>query len=110
MVLGEGLNQAGILRNARQRQDLKRLLDRGTHGGVQRALGLEPVEDSLARLHRENAYPHVPARLRDNALTAYATGLIDLDRLAGALRSSRGKVEQLVQALGIEPAEPGPDW
>jgi Zn-dependent peptidase ImmA (M78 family) len=104
------LGQADILRNTRQRQDLKRLLDRGAHGGVQRALGLEPVEDTLARLHRENAYPYVPARLRDNALTAYAAGLIDLDRLTGALRTSRGKVEQLVQALGIEPVGPEPDW
>ena len=44
------LSQADILRNASQRRDLKRLLDRGAHSGVQRALGLEPVEDSLARL------------------------------------------------------------
>lgn len=104
------LHQANILRNATQKRQLKTLLDRGAHGGVQRALGLEPVEDSLARLHRENAYPHVPARLRDNALTAYAAGLIDLERLAGALRMSRKKTDELVAALGIEPAEPEPDW
>jgi Zn-dependent peptidase ImmA (M78 family) len=104
------LNQADILRNQAQRQQLKKLLGHGAHGGVQKALGLEPVEDSLARLHRENAYPHVPARLRDNALTAYAAGLIDLDRLAGALRTSQKKAEELVAALGIEPAEPEADW
>ena len=104
------LNQAEILRNARQRQGLKQLLDRGAHGGVQRALGLEPVEDSLARLHRDNAYPHVPVRLRDNAIAAYASGLIDLDRLASALRASRKKAEELVALLGIEPAEPELDW
>jgi hypothetical protein len=104
------LNQAEILRNARQRQDLKRLLDRGAHGGVQRALGLGPGEDSLARLHRENAYPYVPTRLRDNAITAYAAGLIDVDRLAAALRMTRKKAEELVELLGIEQAEPELDW
>jgi Zn-dependent peptidase ImmA (M78 family) len=104
------LDQADILRNARQRQDLKRLLDRGAHGGVQRALGLEPVEDTLARMYRENAYPYVPARLRDNALTAYAAGLIDLDRLAGALRQTRETAERLVDQLGIVPVAAEPDW
>lgn len=105
------LSQADILRNANQRRDLKRLLDRGAHSGVQRAtLGLEPVEDSLARLSRENAYPYVPTRLRDNALTAYAAGLIDLDRLAGALRQSRATAERLVDQLGIVPVAAEPDW
>ncbi|MFN8186363.1 MAG: ImmA/IrrE family metallo-endopeptidase [Gaiellales bacterium] len=104
------LSQAEILRNQRQRQELQRLIDRGTHGGVQKAMGLQPVEDSLARLHRENRYPYVPARLRDNALTAYAAGLIDLDRLAGTLRTTRPKAEELVASLGIEQAEPEPDW
>jgi Zn-dependent peptidase ImmA (M78 family) len=104
------LTQADILRNASQRRELKMLLDRGAHGGVQRASGLESVEDSLARLHRENGYPHVPARLRDNALTAYATGLIDLDRLADALRMSRKKAEEFVSLLGIEQVELEPDW
>lgn len=104
------LNQAEILRNARQRQELKVLIERGAHGGVQRAMGLQPVEDTLARLYRENRYPYVPTRLRDNALTAYAAGLIDLDRLAGALRISRQKAEELVATLGIQPVEPEPDW
>src|SRR5262249_50314965 len=91
------LNQVDILRNPRQRQDLQRLLGRGAHAGAQQVLGFEPVEDTLARLYREHAYPYVPAKLRDNALTAYAAGLIDLDRLAGALRTSRAGATQLVQ-------------
>ncbi len=104
------LNQAEILRKPSQLRQLRTQLDRGAHGGVQHALGLEAVEDSLARLNRENAYPRVPGRLRDNALTAYASGLINLDRLASALRSSRCDVEDLVHALGLEPAAPEPDW
>jgi hypothetical protein len=61
-------------------------------------------------MYRENAYPYVPARLRDNALTAYAAGLIDLDRLAGALRQTRETAERLVDQLGIVPVAAEPDW
>jgi Zn-dependent peptidase ImmA (M78 family) len=104
------LHQAGILKVARQRQELKRLVDRGAHGGVQRALALEDVEDSLARIAREGRLPRVPTVLRDNALAAYAAGLIDLGRLAGALRQDREPTEELVGALGIVPPEPEPDW
>jgi len=69
-----------------------------------------PVEDQLATINRERALPRLPARLRENALAAYAGGLIDIDRLALALRRDRTTVERLVTELGIVPEEPEPDW
>lgn len=104
------LIDAGILQRAKQRQELKRQLDRGQHRAVEKSLDLSPVEDQLARLQRENAMPRLPAKLRDNALAAYAAGLIDLDRLALALRRDRETVERLVTQLGLTPQEPEPDW
>lgn len=104
------LIDAGVLQRAKQRQELKRQIDRGQHRAVERSLDLTPVEDQLARLQRENAMPRLPAKLRDNALAAYAAGLIDLDRLALALRRDRETVERLVTQLGLTPQEPEPDW
>lgn len=104
------LSQADILRNRRQKRDLQTLLKRGAHRGAERALGLEPVEDTLARISREGELPRVPAVMRDNALAAYAAGLIDLDRLAGALRQDRASAERLVNELGLVPVEAEPDW
>jgi Zn-dependent peptidase ImmA (M78 family) len=104
------LIDAGILQRAKQRQELKRQVDRGQHRGVEKSLDLAPVEDQLARLQREKAMPRLPAKLRDNALAAYAAGLIDLDRLALALRRDRATVEGLVRQLGLTPQEPEPDW
>ena len=79
----------------------------GQHRGVEKALDLDPVEDQLARLQREQAMPRLPAKLRDNALAAYAAGLIDLDRLALALRRDRATVERLVTQLGLDAAGAG---
>jgi len=73
-------------------------------------LGVAPVEDQLATINREGAVPRLPSRLRENALAAYAGGLIDIDRLAIALRRDRATVERLVTELGLAPAEPEPDW
>lgn len=104
------LVQAGILQRATQRKQLERQLDQGQHRGAERALGLVPVEDQLAQIQRQDALPRLPVRLRDNALAAYAGGLIDLDRLALALRRDRATVERLVAELGLAPAAPEPDW
>jgi len=104
------LSQASVLRNQRQKQDLQTLLKRGAHRGAERALGLEAVEDTLARISREGELPRVPAAMRDNALAAYAAGLIDLDRLAGALRQDRASAERLVDELGLVPVAAEPDW
>jgi Zn-dependent peptidase ImmA (M78 family) len=104
------LSQAGILRNARQKRDLQALIQRGAHRGAERALDLEAVDDSLARISREGGLPRVPTAMRDNALTAYAAGLIDLDRLAGALRQDRASAERLVGELGLVPVAAEPDW
>jgi len=104
------LVEVNVLQRPKRRQELKRQLDRGQHRGVEKTLNLTPVEDQLARLHRENAMPRLPAKLRDNALAAYAAGLIDLDRLALALRRDRASVERLVTELGLTPREPEPDW
>lgn len=104
------LIDAGILQRTSQRRDLKRRLDQGQHRGAERALDLRPVEDHLAQLQRDKAVPRLPAKLRDNALAAYAAGLIDLDRLALALRRDRVSVERLVTELGLTPQEPEPDW
>lgn len=104
------LSQAEILRNAKQKADLQSLIKRGAHRGAERALALEAVEDTLAGINRENQIPRMPLAMRDNALSAYAAGLIDLDRLAGALRQERAVTEQLVGDLGLVPAAPEPDW
>jgi Zn-dependent peptidase ImmA (M78 family) len=104
------LVEAGILQRAGQRKQLKRQIDQGQHRGAEKALGLQPVADGLAQVQREDALPRLPARLRDNALAAYAAGLIDIDRLALALRRDRATVERLVAELGLAPAEPEPDW
>lgn len=104
------LVDAGILQRAGQRRDLKRQLDKGQHRGVEKALDLTPVEDQLAQLQREGAIPRLPATLRDNALSAYAAGMIGLDQLAVALRRDRAAVEALVTELGLTPQEPEPDW
>jgi Zn-dependent peptidase ImmA (M78 family) len=104
------LVDADILQRPKQRQELKRQIDKGQHRGVEKTLDLSPVEDQLARVQREQAMPRLPAKLRDNALAAYAAGLIDLDRLALALRRDRDTVERLVSELGLTPREPEPDW
>lgn len=104
------LVEVGILQRASQRRQLKRQLDQSQHRGAEKALGLTPVEDQLAQVQRDGALPRLPARLRDNALAAYAAGLIDIDRLALALRRDRATVERLVAELGFVPAEPEPDW
>lgn len=101
---------AGILQRPAQRKQLKRQLDQSQHRGAEQALGLAPVEDQLAQVQRAGGLPRLPAHLRDNALAAYAGGLIDIDRLALALRRDRATVERLVAELGLVPAEPEPDW
>ncbi len=104
------LVDTNIIQRPKQRQQLKRQLDQGQHRGAEKSLNLSPVEDQLSRLQREEAMPRLPAKLRDNALAAYAAGLIDVDRLALALRRDRETVEGLVRDLGIRPREPEPDW
>lgn len=104
------LIEAGILQRMSQRRQLKRQLDQGQHRGAEKTLGLGVVQDQLAQIQRDDVLPRLPARLRDNALAAYAAGLIDLDRLAQALRRDRAGVERLVNELGIAPEEPEPDW
>ena len=104
------LIDAGILQRPKQRRELKRQIDMGQHRGVEKALDLRGVEDQLALLQREHSVPRLPAKLRDNALAAYAAGLIDLDRLALALRRDRDAVERLVTQLGLRQQEPEPDW
>jgi hypothetical protein len=61
-------------------------------------------------VQRAGGLPRLPARLRDNALAAYAGGLIDIDRLALALHRDRATVEHLVAELGLVPAAAEPDW
>jgi Zn-dependent peptidase ImmA (M78 family) len=104
------LSQAGILRNQRQKQDLQTLMKRGAHRAAERALGLDSVEDSLALISRLDDLPRIPAAMRDNALAAYGAGLIDIDRLAGALRQDRAATEKLVDDLGLVPVPAEPDW
>ncbi len=55
------LVDANILQRPKRRQELRRQLDRGQHRGVEKTLGLAPVEDQLARLQREEALPRLPA-------------------------------------------------
>lgn len=104
------LADARILQKATQRKQLKRQLDQGQHRGAEKSLGLPVVQDQLAQIQRDGTLPRLPARLRDNALAAYAGGLIDLDRLALALRRDHASVQRLVTELGIVPEEPEPDW
>ena len=104
------LIDANILQRPKRRQELKRQIDRGQHRGVEKSLNLAPVKDQLARLEREQAIPRLPAKLRDNALASYAAGLIDIDRLALALRRDRETVERLVKELNLTRQEPEPDW
>lgn len=99
-----------MLQRASQKRDLKRALDRGQHKGVEASLVVSSVEDQLAQIQRENALPRLPALLRDNALAAYAAGLIDLDRLVQIVGRERDTVEQAMSAMGIVPAEAEPDW
>ena len=103
------LSQADILKVPRQIKDLQTQLSRGSHKAVERALELEGTEDSLGRINREGTLPRVPSGMRDNALAAYAAGMIDLDRLSGALRQDREATAALVESLGLQPAEE-PDW
>ena len=104
------LVEAEVLQRPTQRRQLKRQLDQGQHRGAEKMLGLAPVEDQLAQVQRAGGLPRLPARLRDNALAAYAAGLIDIDRLALALRRDRATVERVVAELGLIPAGPEPDW
>ena len=103
------LEQESILEKRSQINRLWREVDRGLHKGAEQALGLGVGADELARVAGERK-PRLPSRLRDNALGAYAAGLIDLDRLAQALRRPRPEVEALVRELGLAPPEPEPDW
>ncbi len=103
------VNAEILQRRSRQRAILE-ALNKGQHRGLETILGVAPVEDQLATINRERALPRLPARLRENALAAYAGGLIDIDRLALALRRDRTTVERLVTELGIVPEEPEPDW
>lgn len=104
------LCNVGILQRRKQIAGIKQQLDRGQHLGVAEALDVAPVDDALARIAREGQVPRLPARLRDNALAAYAAGLIDVDRLARTLRRDPETVERLVAELGLVPAQPEPDW
>ena len=104
------LVNADILQKRSQQQAILGALNQGQHRGLERMLGVAPVEDQLATINREGAVPRLPSRLRENALAAYAGGLIDIDRLALALRRDRATVERLVTELGLAPAEPEPDW
>ncbi len=104
------LIESEVLQRASQKRDLKRALDRGQHKGLEQSLGVRAVEDQLAQIQRENALPRLPALLRENALAAYAAGLIDLDRLAQIVARDRDTVGQAMSAMGIEPAQAEPDW
>ena len=104
------LVEAEVLQRPTQRKQLKRQLGQGQHRGAEKMIGLAPVEDQLAQVQRAGGLPRLPARLRDNALAAYAGGLIDIDRLALALRRDRATVERLVAELGLVPVAPEPDW
>lgn len=104
------LVNVGILQKRSQQRDLLEALNKGQHRGLEAVLGVEAVEDQLATINREATLPRLPARLRDNALAAYAAGLIGIDRLALAMRRDRATIELLVAELGLAPAEPEPDW
>ncbi|MGI8873615.1 MAG: hypothetical protein ACR2KP_04680 [Egibacteraceae bacterium] len=49
-------------------------------------------------------------RARDNALAAYAAGLIDLDPWRRFVVRDRDTVERAMSTMGIVPAEAEPDW
>lgn len=104
------LDQEDILQKPSQIARLRREIDRGAHLAAARASGVPQFADELARIHSQGALPRLPTALRDNALSAYAAGMIDLDGLADALRRPREEVERLVSEYGISPAAPELDW
>jgi Zn-dependent peptidase ImmA (M78 family) len=104
------LIQAGVLANRARQNELKKLLDQGVHRQLEGSLDLEPFDDELARIFRNQSLPRVPAVLRDDALAAYAAGLISPDRLAAALRITPAAAAQLTSEMGLEPVSPDPEW
>lgn len=104
------LVQARILRNRARDNELKRLLDQGAHRQLETSLDIEPFEDELARVSRDQSLPRVPAVLRHDALTAYASGLISLERLAAALRIAPAAAAALAEEMGLTPASADLEW
>ncbi len=104
------LEQESILQKSSQITRLRRDVDRGAHLAAAKAYGIPAFNDELQRLRVDGTLPRLPKQLRDNALSAYAAGLIDLDGLAGALRRPREEVERLVAEYGITPPAPESDW
>jgi len=104
------LVQARILRNRARDNELKRLLDQGAHVQLERSPEIEPFRDELAQIVRDQALPRVPAVLRHDALTAYASGLISVERLAAALRITPVAAAGLAEEMGLSPASEDLEW
>jgi len=104
------LTQADILQRPADRKRLDAAIKRGTHKGIEKLYASEMPDDALAKIAARKDMPRLPVRMRKNALTAYAAGVIDIDRLATIMRRDVGTVRDLVESVGIVPAAETPDW
>lgn len=104
------LVQADILQRPGDRKKLEAEIKRGTHKGIEKMHASERADDALAKIAAGDEMPRLPARMRKNALAAYAAGIIDIERLATIMRRDVETARELVESVGIVPAAETPDW
>ena len=104
------LSQADILQRPGDRKKLEGEIKRGTHKGIEKLYASEMADDALSKISARNELPRLPARMRKNALAAYAAGIIDIERLAMIMRRDPDTARELVERVGIVPAAETPDW
>jgi hypothetical protein len=104
------LSQADILQRPGDRRQLEGEIKRGTHKGIEKLYASEMTDDALSKIAARNELPRLPARMRKNALAAYAAGIIDIERLATIMRRDVDTAREFVESVGIVPAAETPDW
>jgi Zn-dependent peptidase ImmA (M78 family) len=104
------LEAARYLPTLKQRNELDRLIQAGEHRYLMYRLDLHELQDTIAEA--QSALPRIPTRLRANALTGYATGILDVDRLARLLRQEPESTARELAEHGVTQAglDEEPDW
>lgn len=94
------LDAARYFKTQKQRRDLDSDLVAQRHRELISQKGLTELRDTISQAE----LPRIPGRLRENALTAYQAGLLNIDRLARMLQRDPQNTASYLNDLGIKPA------
>jgi Zn-dependent peptidase ImmA (M78 family) len=103
------LEEARYISAAKEREGLDRRIRDNEHRQLLYRLDLHELQDTITEA--QDALPRLPSQLRTNALTGYASGFLDVGRLARMLRQDPEETERDLAEHGItQSVEEDADW